>query len=247
MNTNGIGNSYAAQEAAAQAVAANGKTKSTEKANRPFGQKEIGKPQLSEKAQKYYEKLKKKYSNMEFILVSADMKEEAEANIGKYASNKNLIVLIDDEKIEKMAEDEAYRKKYEGILDNATNKFAQMKTSLGKNADSVKAYGMKFDDHGNASFFAVIDKSLTAQRERIQNKREQKAEDKKNADKKAAAKEKQEKLQEWKSRPEDMVTVEASTWDELLQKITETVTMGRSDMVQTPSEAMVGQQFDYTI
>ena len=44
-----------------------------------------------------------------------------------------------------------------------------------------------------------------------------------------------------------MVTVEASSWDELLQKINETITKGRSDLVQTPSEAMVGQQFDYTI
>lgn len=51
MNTNGIGNSYAAQEAAAQTAAANDKTKSTGKTNRTFGQKEIGKPQLSEKAQ----------------------------------------------------------------------------------------------------------------------------------------------------------------------------------------------------
>lgn len=246
MNTNGIGNSYAAKEAAIQSAASN-KTNAAGKANKPFGQKEIGNPKLSEKAQKYYDKLKKKYSNMEFVLVSADKKEEAEASVGKYASNKSLIVLIDDEKIEKMAEDESYRKKYEGILDQATSKFAQMKTSLGKNADSVKAYGMKFDDHGNASFFAVIDKSLSAQRERIQNKREQRAEDKKNAEKKEAAKDKLERIKEHQGRPEELVTVEASSWEELLQKITETVAMGRSDMVQTAAEAMVGQQFDYTI
>ncbi len=247
MNTNGLGNSYASQTTAAQAVASD-KTKSAAKTNKPNGQKEIGSPKLSEKAQKYYEKLKKKYGNMEFILVSADKKEEAEANVGKYASNKSLIVLIDDEKIEKMAEDEAYRKKYEGILSNATSDFAKMKTSLGTNADSVKAYGMKFDDHGNASFFAVIDKSLAAQRDRIHNKQEQKAEEKKNAERKAAAKEKQEKVEaKHKGRPEDMVTVEASSWDELLQKINETVAMSRTDMVQTQAETWVGQQFDTVI
>ena len=43
------------------------------------------------------------------------------------------------------------------------------------------------------------------------------------------------------------MTVEASSWDELLQKINETVAMGRSDMVQTQAETYVGQQFDYTI
>lgn len=243
MNTNGVGNTYASQTTAAQAAASDN-TKAAGKAKKPFGQKEIGNPQLSEKAQKYYDKLKKKYGNMEFILVSADMKEEAEKNVGKYASNKSLIVLIDDEKIEKMAEDEEYRKKYEGILDNATGKFAQMKSSLGSKADNVKAFGMKFDDHGNASFFAVIDKSLAAQRERIQNKREQKAEEQKKAEKK----DNQEKWDKIHEKPKDSeVMVEASSWDELLQKINETIAMGRSDMVQTKEESWVGQQFDYTI
>ena len=50
-----------------------------------------------------------------------------------------------------------------------------------------------------------------------------------------------------KGRPEDMVTVEASSWDELLQKINETVAMSRTDMVQTQAETWVGQQFDSVI
>ena len=37
----------------------------------------IGNPKLSEKAAKYYDELKKKYSNMNFILVSEDMKQQA--------------------------------------------------------------------------------------------------------------------------------------------------------------------------
>ena len=187
---------------------------------------------------KYYDQLRKKYGNMDFILVSADKKAEAEANAAKYASNK-LVVLIDEEKIEKMAEDEAYRKKYEGILNNATGQFAQMKASLGSNANSVKTFGMKFDDYGNASFFAVVDKSLAAQRDRILHKREQKA------DKKAQKEEMQEKIKEKHSGSE--VTVEASSWDELLQKINEAVAMGRSDMIQSKEESWVGSQFDYTI
>ncbi len=240
MNTNGVAETYASQ------IAANDKTKPAAKTNKTYG-KQIGNPQLSEKAQKYYEQLKKKYSNMEFILVSADQKEAAEANAGKYGSNKSLLVLIDDEKIEKMASDEQYRKKYEGILNNATNQFAQMKEQLGSNADSVKAYGMKFDDNGNASFFAVIDKSLAAQKERIQQNHDKKAAEKKAADKKAEQKEKQDGVRAKHGRPEDMVTVEASSWDELLQKINETVAMSRSDMVQSQAETYVGQQFDFAI
>lgn len=240
MNTNGIAENYVSQ------IIANDKTAPAAKVSKKYG-KQIGEPQLSEKAEKYYEKLKKKYGNMDFILVSADQKEQAEANAAKYGSNKSLIVLIDEDKIEKMAEDESYRKKYEGILDKATGQFAQMKESLGSNADSVKAFGMKFDDYGNASFFAVVDKSLAAQRERIQQRHDQKVADKKAADKKAAKKEQQEKILEKQKRPEDLVTVEASSWDELLQKINETVAMGRSDMVQTQAETYVGQQFDYTV
>lgn len=240
MNTNGIAENYVSQ------IVANNQTAPAAKVSKKYG-KQIGEPQLSEKAEKYYEKLKKKYGNMDFILVSADQKEQAEANAAKYGSNKSLIVLIDEDKIEKMAEDESYRKKYEGILDKATGQFAQMKESLGSNADSVKAFGMKFDDYGNASFFAVVDKSLAAQRDRIQQRHDQKVADKKAADKKAAKKEQQEKILEKQKRPEDLVSVEASSWDELLQKINETVAMGRSDMVQTQAETYVGQQFDYTV
>ena len=134
----------------------------------------IGDPVLSDKAKKYYEQLKAKYSNMDFILVSPEQKEEAESKKGTYQSSKELIVLIDSDKIEKMAEDEEYRAKYEGILSNATSQLSQMKDSLGSKADSVSSFGMTFDDNGNASFFAVVDKSLAAQKERIADKKEQK-------------------------------------------------------------------------
>ena len=64
--TNGIGTAYA--QAAVQA-ASTAKPKETGKTNKTNGQKEVGNPKLSEKAQKYYDQLKKKFSNMDFILV----------------------------------------------------------------------------------------------------------------------------------------------------------------------------------
>lgn len=48
--------------------------------------KTIGDPKLSKEAQKYYEKLKKKYGNYDFILVSKDQKANAQANAAKYAN-----------------------------------------------------------------------------------------------------------------------------------------------------------------
>lgn len=224
----------------------------------------IGDPVLSDKAKKYYEQLKAKYSNMDFILVSPEQKEEAESKKGTYQSSKELIVLIDSDKIEKMAEDEEYRAKYEGILSNATSQLSQMKDSLGSKADSVSSFGMTFDDNGNASFFAVVDKSLAAQKERIADKKEAAAEEKKKAQKKTQEKRAEERKADRadknkkmdsadktnskeKSSDADKVTVSASSWEELLKKIDNVIYESRADSVLTKEEKAVGQSFDYSI
>ena len=190
---------------------------------------------------------------MDFILVSPDKKEEAESKKGMYQSSKELIVLIDSDKIEKMAEDEAYREKYESILSNATAQVNQMKTSLGANGDSVSSIGMTFDDHGNASFFAVVDKSLAAQRERIAQKKEERAEEKKAEKKKEAAKKAEKKAEEKRTEaskkedPGDKVTVTASSLEELLKKIDTVILESRTDFVRTEAEKTVGSSIDYSV
>lgn len=238
-------------------------TDKTTKKSRVSG-RTIGDPVLSDKAKKYYEQLKAKYSNMDFILVSPEQKEEAESKKGMYQSSKELIVLIDSDKIEKMAEDEEYRAKYEGILSNATSQLSQMKDSLGSKADSVSSFGMTFDDNGNASFFAVVDKSLAAQKERIADKKEAAAEEKKKAQKKTQEKRAEERKADRadknkkmdsadktnskeKSSDADKVTVSASSWEELLKKIDNVIYESRADSVLTKEEKAVGQSFDYSI
>ena len=133
--------------------------------------KTIGDPKLSKEAQKYYEKLKKKYGNYDFILVSKDQKANAQANAAKYANNIKTVVLIDEEKIERMATDESYRKKYEGILSGATAQLQQLKSSVEKSGADVKEYGMQVNDGGTTSFFAVLRKSSSDQKSRIQSLR----------------------------------------------------------------------------
>ena len=139
----------------------------------------IGNPKLSEKAAKYYEELKRKYSNMDFILVSEDQKEKARAQAGSYANASKMVVLIDEDKIERMAEDENYRRQYEAIIANAGSGIAQMKSSLEASGTKVKGYGMQVNDGGTATYFAVLQKSSGAQKERIEKKREKAAEEKK--------------------------------------------------------------------
>ena len=152
-------------------------------------------------------------------------------------------VVIDEQHIEKMAEDEAYRNKYEGIIGNAQAQFDQMVSGLGSNASSVKTLGIKIDDGGNASFFAVIDKSLAAQKERIQEKAEKKAEAKKADEKEKAEKKREEKLQDKKS--EDVETVTSDSIEGLLKKINDTLYASLSDKVRTEDEKKVGQHIDY--
>lgn len=216
--------------------------------------KTIGNPQLSEKASKYYESLKKKYSNMDFILVSADKKEQAKSQAASYANANKMVVLIDEEKIEKMAEDEKFRKQYEGIIANAASGMSQLKSQLESSGANVKGFGMQVNDNGVASYFAVLEKSSLAQKARIEKKAAENKEAKKAEDRKARKKEQQERLE--KSRNEsgkiskedsDTVTVTASSIEELLQKIKDQSQLFMSDNVQTDVEKQVGQKFDFSV
>lgn len=240
--------------AAASAYEAAGKTSKGSKTSKTSYGSTIGTPELSESAAKYYEQLKKKYSNMDFILVSQDKKAEAQADAGKYANANKTVVLIDTDKIEKMASDEKYRKQYENIISGAATQINQLKTSLGNAAGSVKTYGMQVDDGGTATFFAVVDKSLAAQKQRIEKNAAKKQEEKKLSAKQEAERKKADKGGKAENadaidgiQTEDTVTVTASSIDELLQKINDFLYGGTGNQVQTTQEKNVGQNFNFSI
>lgn len=214
----------------------------------------IGNPELSEKAQKYYEELKQKYSGMDFILVSEDMKEQAKAQAGNYANANRMVVLIDEAKIERMAEDENYRKQYESVISSASKQLPQLQSSLSGTSAKVKTYGMQVNDGGTASFFAVIDKSLASQKERIEKKAAEKKADAKKAEKKEAAKKAEEKRDAKKTAKkkaeeaaenEDTVMITASSIEELVKKVNDYMFSAMSDNIRTDEEKMIGQSIDY--
>lgn len=230
-------------------------TTSVEKTTSVSG-RTVGNPKLSEKAAKYYEQLKKKFSNVEFILVSEDQKQAAQAQAGSYANPNMMVVLIDEDKIERMAEDEEYRKQYEGIIASAQIQLSSMGSSL--SSSNVKAYGMKVDSKGLATLFAVVDKSMAAQRERIAKKAEEKKKAKKAEEKREAKEEKAERLEEKRTENrnhteqsgnfadnENLVVVEASSMEELLNKINDITMEALSDQVRTDEERKVGQHIDF--
>jgi hypothetical protein len=229
--------------------------------------KTIGDVNLSEEGAKYYEQLKSKYSNMDFILVSSDQKATAQANAASYANSSKMVVLIDEEKVERMATDENFRNQYEGIISNAASGLSQLKTSIQNSglSSSVKGYGMQVNDGGTASFFAVLKKSSADQKARIEKKREEnkaekKAEAKKEAKKKAAQKA-DEKADEKKAEEsektdalynddtedydDDFIIISAGSIDELMQKLSDYEMAERSNNVQTESEKMLGQHIDF--
>ncbi|MCH5333773.1 MAG: hypothetical protein J1D89_07430 [Agathobacter sp.] len=239
--TGGIANNYDSTYTSSAQKAA--ETDKTSGASRNYGNT-IGDVKLSDKAAKYYETLKNKFSNMDFVLVSNDQVEGAEQKAAKYAKTGRTLVLIDADKIEKMAEDENYRKKYEGIIGNANAQLQSMQEQLASGTmQNVKTFGIKVDDHGNASYFAVIDKSLAQQRERI----EKKAEDKKAEEKAAKAEEAKEAKKPGKTNGEDLETISASSVEELIRRLNNSYFSSMSDNVFTDQELQVGQQFDFRL
>ena len=153
----------------------------------------IGEPKLSEKAASYYEELKSKYGDMNFVLVANDSTEGAEQKAAMMPNSNKTVVLIDAEKIEKMAEDEEYRNKYEGIISNAQKELPELAKKL-SGMQSVQGFGMRIDDDGKASFFVVSKKNNDAINEKMAQKRADKKEQAKKDAKKAEKKKTEEKL-----------------------------------------------------
>lgn len=218
----------------------------------------IGNVELSDKAKDYYNKLKAKFGNMDFILVSKDMKSQVQANAAAYGNASKQVVLIDDEKIEKMATDESFRKKYEGIIAMSQAKLQEAKNSLTSSGASVNNFGMSVDANGKATFFATVEKAAKKKAEKkaaekkAAQKKAEKAKDQKLAEKKAAEKKADEKRAE-ESKNEETTTVDekeyvqitAGSMEELIDKVSSYAYDNSERNVLTESEKSVGQKFDF--
>ena len=179
MSTSAVGNTAAAYQT--------GEASGVSSKKNEYG-RTIGEPKLSDEGKKYYDELKKKFGGYDFILVSKDQIESAKSQAARYANPNKPVVLIDEEKIEKMATDKDYREKYESVISGASSQLSKMKDQLMASGADFKGFGMQVNDGGTASFFAVVGKSQEAQAKRIETKRAEARAAHKAADKKAAAK-----------------------------------------------------------
>lgn len=168
---------------------------------------------LSENAKALLERLKEKYSNMDFTVASYSSTEEAQKYLA--GGTKEYSVLIDPQLLEEMAADEATEKKYTDLLEAATTKLGAIRDELGDDETAVRV-GVSFDADGNTNFFAELEKSSERQREYIEKAKAEKAEAKK-AEKKKAEKEAAEENSPYERRKRTRVY--AATAEELLEKI----------------------------
>ena len=168
--------------------------------------------ELSDKAKKLLEQLRKTYGNMDFMVADYESEEEA----AKYLSRgtKEYSVLIEPELLEEMASDEETKEKYLGILNDATDKLSKMKEQLGDTKDEVIHMGVSVGKDGTVSYFAELEKVSEKQRERIEKAREEKKEAAKEEEKEAAG-----AVGKSISGKAKKTTVKASSVEELLEKI----------------------------
>ena len=249
---NNVANTYSAQQTnkTQQPAKAGGVTKTAN-----YGAT-IGKPQLSEAGAKYYDELKKKYGDMDFVLVSKDMVNLAKQQASSYGNKNRMVVLIDEEKIEKMASDESFRQQYEGLISKAQTAMPQLQQMMANNPN-VKTIGMQVGNDGRASFFAVMDKSAKDQQARIEAKRAEKKEAKKAEEKKEAKAKQKERLEKSRAEKaekaeklsendeEDYEILMADSIEELMQKIGDWNFAFKADTVETPEESLVGHNVDF--
>ena len=143
---------------------------------------------LSDKAQKYLDKLRKDYGDYDFVVADAgdDVK-----GLMKQAT-KEFSVVFSSEELEKMADDEKFAAKQMKHVDTAVNMSKRICEEFGHermfgkegNGAALNSVSVSFDDKGITSMFAELEKTTADRNEQMQKQLEEKrAEDKKEAGK----------------------------------------------------------------
>lgn len=204
----------------------------------------IGEAGLSKGAQALLEKLRKSYSDMDFMVADFDKGDNAKDILSR--GTKEVSVIFSSSELEKMASDEKYEKEYMERVQGALRMSEQINREFGftsafgeKSGNSeINKIGISFNSDGTTSFFAELEKSSARQREHIEKAREEK---------RAARKEQEKERLENRYLREDTgvkrTVIQAGSMEELLEKI-------RSvdwNSVKAENRPQSGGRFDYTI
>ncbi len=206
----------------------NGKTDKTDKASK----KEPA--ELSEGAKDLLKELQRKYGDMDFFVADYSSSAEAQAYLSR--GTKEYSVLIDPETLEAMAADEDTKNQYLDQIEAARTDLNGMKEQLEETGEKVSRVGMVFDDNGNVSYFAEVEKISEKYKEHIdkgiEKRKEEKAEQAKKNDGMPQSPDRVKKT-----------TVYADSVDELLKKIREV----DWDKIQEEEVKTNGGFFDFSI
>ena len=185
---------------------------------------------LSKASSSYLESLKTKYANAEIVVVGSDKADQVSEIASEIKTNKSTVIVVTEDELEKMATDEETRNKNEALIDEAMQKLPEAVKKINDAGLNTKTVGIEIKD-GTVNYFAVIDKSIQAQKDRIESKLEEKRAEKK----------------EETSKKEDLVKITASSLDEFIKKLEDLLYETKADNVVTEQEKMVGQHFDFSL
>lgn len=172
---------------------------------------------LSQKASSYYEELKAKFGDAEFVLVEDEQFAAAKERAANSESDKSIIVVISKSELEAMANNEDTRTQNEQIIGDAMKNIPEYKKQLEESGVNVKSFGIQLNADGTTSFFAIMAKSLETQDP--DHKKEP-------------------------VKKEDTTTVTASSLEELIKKLKDRSYEAKADNILTDQEKMVGQHLD---
>ncbi len=195
---------------------------------------------LSTKAKKYLENLRKTYGDYEFFV--ADSGDDKRALLNK--STKEFSVIFSGSELEKMANDEEYAKEKLNAVQTAVEMSKRICEQFGFERAGEKEEGngfinkiaISFNEDGTMSIFAELEKVSEKQKDYIEKIKEKRADDKKAAEELAEKKAKEKE----KDVAVKKVTLEASSEEELIEKITNV------DWNKVAGEN-VGVRFDFSV
>ena len=176
--------------------------------------------QLSNRAQKYLEYLRKTYSNMDFMVADFDKGDNAKEILSR--CTKETSVIFSSEELEKMASDEKYAKDYMDRVQGAVRMSEQINQQFGfesafenkSDKGEITKIGITFNKDGTMSIFAELEKAMDKWKERIEKVREKRAEGKKDAARK-------EDVKRRNGVSTKKTTIQASSAEELFKKVNE--------------------------
>lgn len=121
---------------------------------------------LSNRAQAFLEKLRKTYSNMDFMVADFDKGDQAKEILSR--CTKEVSVMFSSEELEKMASDEKYAKEYMDRVQGALRMSEQInqqfgfESAFGNKSDKgeITKIGFSFNKDGTMSIFAELEKAV---------------------------------------------------------------------------------------